>query len=311
MAYDGHKVIEIAQKEKGTREGPNDDNKYGRAFGVNNVLWCSQFVWWVMREAGFSVLYPKTASTRYSYDHYLDKGWTVPVSKVQPGDIVWFKNPSRPGRVNHIGFAIRGRGGGMVDTIEGNTTKEPGGPSAFVWTHTQSARIVAIGRPGGLDEDDRFPGRIIELGSTGPAVEYVQQHLNRFLPRDIDVDGEFGDITKAALQKWQANRRLPASGRVGPNTWYMLAAPRVSSSFRLVRGAQGERVKQLKRALNRFGNQLDVNNPNFGPTTEDVVKAWQRHRGQRVDGVVDFLTWFWIHAPKATASDVPDLHPDQ
>jgi hypothetical protein len=37
------------------------------------------------------------------------------------------------------------------------------------------------------------------------------------------------------------------------------------------------------------------------------MRNWQDHRGQRIDGIVDLLTWYWIHAP--SVKQVPDLHP--
>jgi murein L,D-transpeptidase YcbB/YkuD len=67
-------------------------------------------------------------------------------------------------------------------------------------------------------------------------------------------------------------------------------------------------VRQLKFALNKFpGNQLDTNNAEFNQDTRKAVRNWQDHRGQRIDGIVDLLTWYWIHAP--SVKRVPDLHP--
>jgi len=311
MSYDGAKVIEIATKEIGTTEGPNNDNKYGTAFGLNHEPWCSEFVWYVMDKAGFGSLYPKTAITRVSYPYYKQKGWLVPLADVRPGDILWFYFPGGLGPVDHVGFVARNLGNGVVGTIEGNTSKASGSPTDGVWRRQRSSNIVAAGRPGGHAGTSGaaaavpYPGTVTKHGSTGSAVEYVQRNLNRFLAKDIAVDGGFGDETETALKKWQSNRRIPANGAVGPGTWAMLAAPVFRTTLKL--GSKSEAVKQVKRALNKFGNSLDTNNPGFGPVTEKVVKAWQAHRRQRVDGVVDMVTWYWVHAPDGTT--VPDLHP--
>lgn len=51
-------------------------------------------------------------------------------------------------------------------------------------------------------------------------------------------------------------------------------------------------VKELKRLLNaQLGSTLDVNNGNFGDSTEAVVKQFQRKSGLIQDGIVGKLTW--------------------
>lgn len=51
-------------------------------------------------------------------------------------------------------------------------------------------------------------------------------------------------------------------------------------------------VKALKEQLNkRIGTTLDVNNPTFGPTTQEAVKKFQRQYQLLDDGVVGKLTW--------------------
>lgn len=51
-------------------------------------------------------------------------------------------------------------------------------------------------------------------------------------------------------------------------------------------------VKELKRLLNaKLGSTLDVNNGNFGDSTEAVVKQFQRKSGLIQDGIVGKLTW--------------------
>lgn len=53
-----------------------------------------------------------------------------------------------------------------------------------------------------------------------------------------------------------------------------------------------EAVKELKRLLNeKVGSTLDENNPNFGDSTEAVVKQFQRKEGLIQDGIVGSLTW--------------------
>ena len=51
------KVIRVARSQKGRRERPPGSNrtKYGKAFGLDGVLWCGIFVWWVFDKCGIDL----------------------------------------------------------------------------------------------------------------------------------------------------------------------------------------------------------------------------------------------------------------
>jgi peptidoglycan hydrolase-like protein with peptidoglycan-binding domain len=311
--YDGAKVIGLAQNEINTLRGPHEDNEFGRELGLNNVFWCSVFVSAMMKRAGFTSLYPVTASTRVSYAFYRKQHWIVPKMDGRPGDIAWMFFAGRIGPVNHIGLVTGVHGDGSVSVIDGNS----GGPAGVdgVFRHKYHNAVVALGRPGGRGPVDvpgppPFPGRTLSSGDRGEDVTVVQRNLNRFMTVDIPVTGVFDAATTRALTKWQRNRLVPAAslGTVGVGTWSMLAAPVFTGT--LAQGSNGKAVQQLKRALNKFGNDLTVTNPSFGPETRHVVETWQKHRGQRVDGRVDMPTWYWMHiAMPANQIHVPNLHP--
>ena len=62
-------VLQIAEWQEGVVEMPSNSNKvkyntayYGREVSGRAYPWCMTFVWWVFREAGFSLY--KTASQR-------------------------------------------------------------------------------------------------------------------------------------------------------------------------------------------------------------------------------------------------------
>ena len=314
MMYDGAKVIKLAEAKVGTREGPGEHNPFGAALDLDNMLWCSVFVSFIMKRAGFESLYPVTASTRVSFTHYKKKHWIIPRMDARAGDIVWMFFPPRTGPVNHIGFVKQVHGDGSVSTIDGNSGGPGGGPDG-IFRHKYRNSVVAVGRPGGRAPVDvpgspPFPDRTLKRGDRGEDVKVVQRNLNRFMMVDIPVTGTFDAATERALVKWQRNRLVPAAslGHVGLGTWSMLAAPVFTES--LAQGSKGKAVQQLKRALNKFGNDLDTGNPNFGPETRQVVEDWQKHRDQRVDGRVDMPTWYWIHIPMPPDRiDVPNLHP--
>ena len=64
----------------------------------------------------------------------------------------------------------------------------------------------------------------LEVGDSGRLVEDLQRTLNvRLNPSPVlAVDGDFGPITRAAVSRFQKENKLPASGRVDPQTWHAL-----------------------------------------------------------------------------------------
>ena len=45
-------VVDVARAEVGYQEGPNNDSKYGKWYGLNNQSWCAMFVSWCFNEVG-------------------------------------------------------------------------------------------------------------------------------------------------------------------------------------------------------------------------------------------------------------------
>jgi N-acetylmuramoyl-L-alanine amidase len=59
----------------------------------------------------------------------------------------------------------------------------------------------------------------IRNGSRGEAVREAQQLLNRHISAGLSTDGVFGNLTEAAVRRFQGERSLAADGIVGPITW--------------------------------------------------------------------------------------------
>jgi len=56
----------------------------------------------------------------------------------------------------------------------------------------------------------------------GAFIAAIQKRLNAW-DANLDVDGDFGPKTKAAVATFQRRRQLaPVTGAVGPRTWYAL-----------------------------------------------------------------------------------------
>lgn len=66
--------------------------------------------------------------------------------------------------------------------------------------------------------------QILRVGAQGELVQALQRTLNaRSQPSpDLSTDGDFGAVTKEAVQAFQRAKNISASGDVGPETWQAL-----------------------------------------------------------------------------------------
>ena len=62
------------------------------------------------------------------------------------------------------------------------------------------------------------PKKNIMYGAKGNNVRWVQWHLNKAAGEKLKVDGEFGKLTKAAVLRFQKNKKLVQDGIVGVKT---------------------------------------------------------------------------------------------
>jgi len=231
------RVLEVARSQIGYREGKNNSNKYGTAYGMPNVAWCAQFTWWCFREAGVGSLHPKTAYTPTLAQYYKDRGRFD--KNPRPGDLVFFDFPDSVRRIQHVGIVEKVISGG-VQTIEGNTSSGSSGSQSNgggVYRRTRTSSIVGFGHPayssteGGIVTPASVPAPsapapsssnwpLLRRGSKGEYVKQLQARLNAWFPTysRLVVDGDFGPATEAVVKEFQRRSGLTADGIVGPLT---------------------------------------------------------------------------------------------
>jgi len=149
-------------------------------------------------------------------------------------------------------------------------------------------------------------GATVRAGDHGTAVLHVQQRLITlgYLPRGAD-DGAFGGQTQAAVERFQAFRKIAANGVVGPGTWTELnkspaslfeaaATTEKLPTSVLRRDDHGPDVVILQRKLSGSGIRgargIAVDGI-FGEQTEIAVRNYQKAEGLQVDGIVGLATW--------------------
>lgn len=142
--------INIALKEVGYKEGPNNENKYGRYFKMNNVAWCALFVSWCARKAGIStdvILNYSGCGTGYNFFKNQGRIYNEP----QVGDIVFYK-PTIAGKISsHTGIVVEVTGDSVI-TVEGNASSNTDG--VYKITNKKGYdKFLGFGRPNYNNEE--------------------------------------------------------------------------------------------------------------------------------------------------------------
>ena len=130
-------ALRRAHGEIGYHEGPNNDTKFGKYYGLNHEPWCAMFVSWCYAtskprhplpamQAGMSNGYAAVASgINWAKAH----GLFIPSWHAQPGDAIcygWDGTSSSPENM-HTGLVVSGGPrGSLGHTIEGNRGDQVG-----------------------------------------------------------------------------------------------------------------------------------------------------------------------------------------
>ena len=167
---------------------------------------------------------------------------------------------------------------------------------------------ATVGVPAAASAASRHLGdRPLRAGSTGSDVRALQRLLSQ-VGIKVEVDGEFGASTTAAVKRFQRAAHIEASGIVGPRTVRALrraasggaaqntaggsqfgVAPPSHSSLGdrmpVRRGMSGHDIRVLQDFLRRAGFKTKVDGE-FGRGTWSTVRTFERASHLSVDGVV-------------------------
>lgn len=124
----------------------------------------------------------------------------------------------------------------------------------------------------------------VHIGDHGARVFTVQYLLDQH-GHHLVVDGEFGVLTKFAVELFQKHNGIRPSGNVGAKTWPKLIVT-------VWRGRQGNAVAAVQAQLHYvYGFHFLAVDGVFGPITERAVKLFQKRYGLVPTGVVNAHTW--------------------
>lgn len=115
-------ILAVAAREIGTVEQPGNRQKYGKAYGVDGVYWCMQFVWWVFQQVDKQLFMAggRTASCGELMRWAQRNGQWV-THDFRPGDVLIYNFPGTDVQTDHTGIC-ESVSGDTVTAIEGNTS---------------------------------------------------------------------------------------------------------------------------------------------------------------------------------------------
>lgn len=192
----------------------------GCGYVDTDVFDCAGFVLNEMQLAGVP-LYGQGASTQWNTpSNWVAKGEI----STMPRDLVSVIYKRKDDKMSHTGLSMGDGNGGVIHcstTVKRGNAYTDNSP----WTHWGIPRGLYTTdelRKAGIDvaEDDNIP--TLRRGSQGDEVADLQTILNARYGADLEVDGNFGKATEAAVKAFQKSHGLTADGVVGAKTWKAL-----------------------------------------------------------------------------------------
>lgn len=122
------------------------------------------------------------------------------------------------------------------------------------------------------------------IGSFGTNVRALQYLLNN-AGFEISADGDFGPITKVAVEEFQRGKKLTVDGIAGKNTLSTLAQDVIYQQNSLL-------VRAAQTLIKKFEDI--VVDGDFGPDSKESTENFQRKMKIPVSGKVEIKTWLYL-----------------
>lgn len=147
---------------------------------------------------------------------------------------------------------------------------------------------------------DSAPHYALKLGFQGADVTNAQYRLYNlgYLYHAADVNGTYDETTMEAVKKLQSQNGLNADGVYGTETYNLLYSDEVKANI-VALGEQSDLVKKYQQYLINLGYLSGEADGNFGPSTQNAIKAFQARNDQIVDGYLGPDTRTALENPNA------------
>lgn len=182
---------------------------------------CRGFPRWLLEQVGVP-LFGETVTTQWE----TASNWAAKGTNIQDMPRGLICCVFRPG---HTGMHV---GGCVIRHCSGTVKEEslPGVPKWERWAIPAGLYTTQELRKAGLTVDESKNIPTLRRSSQGDEVAELQALLNAKQGYDLEVDGNFGKATEAAVRDFQAKHGLTADGIVGPKTWKALGVSSLPDS---------------------------------------------------------------------------------
>lgn len=135
---------------------------------------------------------------------------------------------------------------------------------------------------------------VLRKGMKSEAVKTLQKNLKKLGFFNTEPTGYFGEITLAAVKKFQKKYNIPTTGVVATLTHakldQLLSKTEKAKPAGLKQGSTGNEVRKLQEDLNTLGYMKVKPTGHFGPITESALIQLQKYYEIEPHGVADKTT---------------------
>lgn len=181
---------------------------------------CQGFVHWLLEQAGVP-LYGAGATTQWN----TASNWAVKGEiKNMPRDLVCCVYKRKEDKMSHAGMSMGDGNGGVIhcSTTVKRSNVDTDNPKWTHWAIPKGLYSTEQLRKAGFDVADDANIPTLRRGNKGDEVADLQALLNAKYGFSLEIDGDFGKDTEAAVKQFQQQHGLTADGIVGPKTWKAL-----------------------------------------------------------------------------------------